>query len=75
MLARRCAWLAIMTRKDTTAPETLDAERAQRAEKTARLRQARLAQRPVESPSAQPQIHRKPFQALKKRSRKVIEVF
>ncbi|ADV15168.1 hypothetical protein EN962_17740 [Mesorhizobium sp. M7A.F.Ca.CA.001.09.2.1] len=55
--------------------ETLDAERAQRAEKTARLRQARLAQRPVESSPAQPQTRRKPIQALKKRSRKVIEVF
>ncbi|RUW61224.1 hypothetical protein [Mesorhizobium sp. M7A.F.Ca.US.008.03.1.1] len=46
--------------------EMLDAERAQRAEKTARLRQARLAQRQVESSPAQPQTHRKPNQALKK---------
>lgn len=34
--------------------EMLDAERAERAEKTARLRQARLAQHPVKSPPAQP---------------------
>ncbi|MBZ9965717.1 hypothetical protein LB561_12405 [Mesorhizobium sp. B292B1B] len=55
--------------------EMLDAERAERAEKTARLRQARLAQHLVESSPAQPQIHRESIQALKKRSRKVIEVF
>ncbi|MER9162293.1 hypothetical protein [Mesorhizobium sp. M0715] len=49
--------------------EMLDAERAERAEraeKTARLRQARLAQHLVETSPAQPQIHRKSIQALKK---------
>ncbi|RWB10220.1 MAG: hypothetical protein EOQ39_25320 [Mesorhizobium sp.] len=55
--------------------EMLDAERAERAEKTARLRQARLAQHPVKSPPAQPQMRREPIPALKKRSRKVSEFF
>ncbi|MBZ9773302.1 hypothetical protein [Mesorhizobium sp. CO1-1-8] len=47
--------------------EMLDAERAQRAEKTARLRQARLAQRPVESSPPQPQTHRNPTKLSKKK--------
>ncbi|MER8978007.1 hypothetical protein [Mesorhizobium sp. M0227] len=46
--------------------QMLDAERAERAEKTARLRQARLAQHLVESSPAQPQIHRNPFRLSKR---------
>ncbi|MER9373068.1 hypothetical protein [Mesorhizobium sp. M0491] len=46
--------------------EMLDAERAERAEKTARLRQARLAQHLVETSPAQPQIHRNPSRLSKR---------